>query len=364
MSKTIIILHRYILREFLKIFSLSLSSLILIYMIVLFFQKIDIFIKYQAPLSLIILYLLYKSPEVLFQWTLPYGVLLSTLLTLGMLSRHNEITAMKAGGVSLYRIASPVFLLSLVLSLCSFWGNEFLVPLTNQKTQYLLSVQVRKEEPTSFFKNYKIWYRSDGRIFNIQLLDPKEKTLKGVTLYQLDDQFHCVKRIDAREAKWLDGKWKFFNGAIREFEEGGSIRVTPFTEKEYLLPEDWNSFQTIERQSKEMSYTDLKNYIQKIQLSGYDPTRYMVDLHAKLSYPLLNVVMVLIGIPFALKTIRSGGIALNIGISVMIGFLYGIIFYAFISLGKSGVLPPFLSAWFPTFLFSLGGVFALTSVRQ
>jgi len=364
MSKSLTILPRYILREFLKIFGLSLSSLILIYMIVLFFQKIDLFIKHQAPFSLILLYLLYKSPEVLFQWTLPYGVLLSTLLTLGILSRHNEITAMKAGGVSLYRITAPLFLVALLVSLCSFWGNESLVPLTNQKTQYLLSVQVRKQEPTSFFKNYKIWYRRDRRIFNIQLLDPKEKALKGVTLYQLDDQFHCVQRIDAREAKWLDGKWKFLNGAIREFEEGGSIRVIPFTEKEYLLPEDWNSFQTIERQSREMSYTDLKNYIQKIQLSGYDPTRYLVDLHAKLSYPLLNVVMVLIGIPFALQTSRSGGIALNIGISIMIGFLYGITFYAFISLGKSGVLPPLLSAWFPTLLFSLGGVFALMSLRQ
>ncbi len=364
MSKRFRILHRYLLREFLKIFGLSLSTLVLIYIIVLFFQKINIFIKHQAHFSLIFLYLLFKIPEIVFQWTLPYGILLSILLTLGTLSRHNELTAMKAGGVSLYRIILPLFLIALLMSFCSFLGNEYLVPLANQKTHYLLSVQVRKQEPASFFKNYKIWYRSDQRIFNIQLLDSKEKVLKGVTLYQFDDQFRCIERVDAREAKWVNGRWKFLNGAIREFGEDGTIRLVPFTEKEYSLSEDWDSLQKIERQSKEMSYTDLQNYIQKIKLSGYDPTRYLVDLHAKLSYPFLNLVMVLIGIPFALRTGRSGGIALNIGMSVMIGFAYGITFYAFISFGKSGILPPLLSAWIPTLLFGSGGLFALMSLRQ
>ena len=358
------VLHRYVIREYLKVFLLSLSGLILIYIVVLFFQKVDLFIKYQAPFLLIFEYLLYKIPEVIFQWTLPYAVLLSILLTLGTLSRHSEITAMKAGGVSLYRITIPLFIISLFISFFSFLGNEYLVPLTNQKTRYLLSVKVRKEQQTSFFKNYKLWYHSDNGIYNIQLLDAKEKVLKGITLYQFDDQFHCTRRIDAREAKWTDGKWKFYQGAIREFGEGGSIRTVPFLEQEFSLPEDWESFQRIERQAREMSYTELRNYVQKIQVSGYDSTRYLADLYSKLSYPFLNLIMVLIGIPFALKTGRSGGVALSIGISVMIGFAYGVTFYIFLSFGKSGVLPPFLAAWTPTLIFGLAGIFTLMSIRQ
>ena len=358
------VLHRYVNREYLKIFSLSLSSLILIYMIVLFFQKVDTFIRHQAPFHLIFLYLLYKIPEVILQWTLPYAVLLSTLLTLGMLSRHSEITAMKACGVSLYRITLPLFFIALIISFFSFLGSEYLVPLTNQKAQYLMSVQVRQEEPTSFFKNYKIWYHSDHRIFNIQLLDPKEKILKGFTLYQFNNHFRCVQRIDAREAKWANGKWKLYDGAKRDFDEDGSIQVIPFSELDYSLPEDWQSFQNIEMQSREMSYTELRTYIQKIQSSGYDPTRYLVDLYSKLSYPLLNLIMILIAVPFALKTGRSGGVALNIGISVMIGFAYGVTFYIFLSLGKSGVLPPLLSTWTPTILFGLAGIFTLMSIKQ
>ncbi|NWF91333.1 MAG: LPS export ABC transporter permease LptG [Syntrophaceae bacterium] len=358
------VLNRYVVREYLKIFSLSLSSLILIYVVVLFFQKMDVFIKYQAPVYLIFEYILYKVPEVTFQWTLPYAVLLATLLTLGMLSRHSEITAMKAGGVSLYRVTFPLLLTAVLIGCVSFLGNEYLVPLTNQRVRHLLSVEVRKEKTSSFFKNYKIWYRSDQRIYNIQLLDPDKKSLNGLTLYQFDSQFRCVRRVDAREAKWINDKWQFLEGAVRDFDQQGSIQTSPFREIELILPEGWESFQAIERQSKEMSYTELRNYIQRIRSAGYDPTRYLVDLHSKLSYPLLNVIMVLIGIPFALKSGRSGGVALSIGLSVMIGFLYGLAFSVFLSFGRSGILPPFLASWMPTFLFGMAGIFALTSVRQ
>ncbi len=358
------ILHRYVIREYLNIFSLSLSSLLLIYVVVLFFQKVNQFVEYKAPVHLVFLYLLYKIPEVIFQWTLPYGVLLATLLTLGMLSRNSEITAMKAGGVSLYRITFPLFFIVFFISICSFLGNEFLVPLANQKTRYLLKVQLQGESTASSFKNYNIWYRSNNHIFSIQLLDPKKKTLNGFTLFEINDQFQCIQRIDANEVKWINGKWIFFNGSVRNFDKRGSIRTTPFEEIELILPENWESFQGIEQESEEMSYTELQTYVQRIQAAGYDPTRYLVDLYAKLSYPFLNFIMILIGIPFALKTGRSGGVALSIGVSVLIGFVYGVTFYIFLTFGKSGVLSPFLSAWIPTILFGLAGIFTLMSIKQ
>ncbi len=357
-------LHRYVTREFLKIFGLSLSSLIVIYVVVLFFQKMNLFSQYHAPFHLIFVYFLYKIPEVIFQYTLPYAILFATLLTLSTFSRNSEITAMKAGGVSLYRITFPLLLIALIVSIFSFLGNEYLVPVTYQKTRYLLDVQVRKEKPASFFKNYKIWYRSDHRILNIQLLDPHNKALNGFTLYELDDHFQCIKRVDAREVKWVEGQWWFYKGTVRDFQADGSTRMTPFEKMEFNLGESWDSLQRIGRKSEEMSYGELWTYIQKIQTSGYDATRYLVDLYSKLSTPFLSFIMVLIGIPFALKTSRSGGVALSLGSSVMIGFVYGVIFYVFVSFGKSGVLSPFLACWIPTVLFGLAGIFTLMSVRQ
>ena len=357
-------LHRYVIREFLQIFGLSLSSLILIYVVVLFFQKMNVFSQYHAPFYLIFVYFLYKIPEVIFQWTLPYAMLLATLLTLSTFSRNSEITAMKAGGASLYRITFPLLIIAMIISFFSFLGNEYLVPVTYQKTRYLLDVQVRKEKPASFFKNFKIWYRSDHRILNIRLLDPHKKVLNGFTLYQFDDSFQCTKRVDAREVRWAEGRWWFYDGTVRDFGQDGSTQVTPFEKTELNLGEDWESLRRIGRNSEEMSYGELWTYIQKIQASGYDATRYLVDLHSKLSTPLLNLIMVLIGIPFALKTSRSGGVALSIGSSVVIGFAYGVIFYIFVSFGKSGVLSPFLACWIPTVLFGLAGTFTLVSIRQ
>ncbi len=358
------VLYRYIMREYLKIFSLSLGSLILIFIVVIFFQKMNFFQRNNAPFYLMFEYVLYKIPEATFQWTIPYAVLLATLLTLGTLSRHSEITALKAGGISLYRITFPLILIVLIVSFFSFLGNDYLVPFANKKTRYLLDVKVRKEPPTGFFKNYKIWYRSDRRILNIQLLDAAKKALRGLTLYEFDDQFRCTQRIDASEARWADGKWRFYDGAIRDFGESGSFRMTAFKEMDFPLKENWESFQKSAGDSAEMSYAELRTYIQKIQASGYDATRYLVDLYAKISYPLLNLIMILIGVPFALKTGRSGGVALSIGISMMIGFAYGITFYLFLSFGKSGILSPLLSSWIPTVLFGLAGIFTLMSIRQ
>ena len=127
------VLHRYIMREYLKIFSLSLSSLILIYIVVIFFQKMNFFQRHNAPFYLMFEYVLYKIPEATFQWTIPYAVLLTTLLTLGTLSRHSEITAFKAGGISLYRITLPLILIVLIVSFFSFLGNDYLVPLPTKK---------------------------------------------------------------------------------------------------------------------------------------------------------------------------------------------------------------------------------------
>jgi lipopolysaccharide export system permease protein len=271
---------------------------------------------------------------------------------------------MKAGGVSLYRITLPLLFIALVVSLFSFLGNEYLVPVTNQRAKYLLDVRVRKEQPSSFFRNYKIWYHTGQRIFNIQLLDHEKKVLKGFTLYQFDQAFRCTHRVDAREGRWRDGKWQFYEGTERNFGSDGSVQIIPFTEKEYPIGETWESFQNVDLQSREMSYGELKTYIQRIQSAGYDSTRYLVDLYAKISYPFLSLIMVLIGIPFALKTGRSGGVALSVGISVLIGFAYAVTFYIFLSFGKSGVLPPLLAAFTPTLVFGLAGIFTLTSIRQ
>jgi lipopolysaccharide export system permease protein len=357
------ILRRYICWEFLKILLLSMSAFILIYLVVDFFSQMDTFLKHKAPPILVFLYYLYQVPGIGLQ-IFPLGILMATLLALGIFSRNNEITAMKASGISLYRITFPLLILGILASGLSFVANELIVPFSKRQADDILSTEIRKKPRKTFIRNYKVWYRSRNAIYNFQVFNPENDTLEGITLFEFDDSFKLKRRIDAERALWRENRWHFYDVTIREFHERETIETTRFEEKAIPIPETPDVFKEEQKDTEEMGYYDLRGYIRKIEMGGYDATRYIVDLYAKLSYPFACVIMVFIGIPFSMKTPRSGGVALSIVMSIIIGFLYWIGLNLSLSLGHSGLFPPQLSAFTPHALFGLAGIYALISIRQ
>ena len=173
-------LYRYITREFLKILGLSLSSLVLIYVIVVFLQKINVFHRYQAPFYLIFEYLFYKLPEVVFQWTLPYAVLLSVLLTLGALSRHSEITALKAGGISLYRITLPLFFCRLSDQCGQLFRERIPRSLILSEVQVCLGHQDQERETHEFLQELQDLVPERPPDLQHSASRPSAKDLKGL----------------------------------------------------------------------------------------------------------------------------------------------------------------------------------------
>jgi lipopolysaccharide export system permease protein len=357
------ILRRYICREFLKILLLSMSAFVLIYLVVDFFARIDTFLEHKAPPILVFLYYLHQIPGVGFQ-IFPLGILMATLLGLGILSRNNEITAMKASGISLYRITFPLLVMGMLASGLCFMGNEFIVPFSNRRSDSILSTQIRKKPRKTFLRNYKVWYRSENAIYNFQVFNPQRDLLEGITLFEFDDDFKLSRRIDAKRALWEGGAWHFYDVTIRDFCRETDIQTTRFEERVIPIPETPEVFKEERRETEEMGYYDLQRYIRKIEKGGYDATRYIVDLYAKLSFPFACAIMVFIGIPFSTKTARGGGVALPIVMSIVIGFSYWILLNLSLSLGRSGLLPPPLSAFVPHVLFGLAGIYALISIRQ
>jgi lipopolysaccharide export system permease protein len=357
------ILWRYICREFLKILFLSMSAFILIYLIVDFFARMDTFLEHRATSSLVFLYYLHQIPGIGFQ-ILPLGVLMATLLSLGILSRNNEITAMKANGISLYRITFPLLLLGIVASGLCFIGNEFIVPFSNRQSDSILLTEILKKPRKTFIRNYKVWYRSRNAIYNFQVFNPQQDLLEGITLFEFDDDFKLLRRIDAKRALWKGDAWHFYDVTIRDFNKRRATQTIRFEEKVIPIPESPDVFKEEQRDTEEMGYYDLRGYIRKIKNGGYDATKYIVDLYAKLSFPFACAIMVFIGIPFSVKTARSGGVTLSLVMSIVIGFLYWIILNLSLSLGHSGWLPPQLSAFAPHALFGLAGIYALISIRQ
>jgi len=359
------IINRYIAKEFLKLFCLWSASFYMIFFVIELFERINTIIVYKAPLYLILEYFLYQIPPFLTQ-TLPFSTLLAALITLGVLARNNEVVALKAHGVSAYRIMFPLLILAASVTVFIFLLNETIVPYAARKAAHVWSVKIKKEEERAFFELNKIWYRGENVIYNIRLFEPKTNTLKGVTIYQFDDAFTLRQRTDAQEARWDGEGWIFTQVSIRKFSPSGEIDTTIYDEKAIPIPERPEDFKKGMQNPNQMTYLELQEYVERLKMEGYDATRYVVDLHKKLSFPFLTLIMVLMGSPLALAASygRGGGIAQGVGISIVIGFIYWIVFAISAALGHAGTFPPFIAAWAPNVFFGLIGGFILESIHQ
>ncbi len=360
------IIYRYITSEFLKILLYSLVTFIAIYLIVDFFERFDMFIKHKAGAATVIKYFLFKIPFIIYQ-TIPVAVLLSTLLTMGILSKNNEITAMKSSGISIYKVSMPLIMITLAITLFTFVLGEYITPYTNMGTARIKS-RLKKKKPRSFMKQSKIWYTGRNIIYNIDHFDGKTNELKGISIFRLDDDFTLVQRIDAKSAYYRDGAWVLRDVTTREFSyidgDMGVKSLTKTPELKIDLPETPDTFKAVRKKAQEMNFSELRRFIAKLRAKGYSATEYEVDLQAKLSIPFISIVMTIIGIPFALRRGRAGSIALGVGLSIVIGFCYWIMLAFALSLGHAGVLPPPVAAWVSLFIFMLIGAYMFSSIRQ
>ncbi len=355
------ILPRYISIEFLKVLLLSLGAFLVIYLVVDILQGMAMIMEHKPVPGLVAKLYALKVPKILSQVT-PVAVLLSTLMTLGLLSKNSEITAMKSSGVSLYLIVAPILVMAFIICIFLFISNEYIIPTTNRQVFFIEKVLIKKQAQKSFFKQNKIWYRSDNAIYNIQLFDPDTNRLKGVTVYYIGDGFRLLKRIEAKEAVWDGSAWLFSD--VREDIIGSdAITTNSYRELQISLPESPEVLTAGERESEEMGFRELREYVGRMRKEGYDPTRYAVDMHSKLSFPFTSLIMAFLGIPFALKGGRSSGIAFGVGISVLIGLGYWLIMSIGLSLGRAEALPPILSAWGANIVFGLAGILMMMKIE-
>jgi lipopolysaccharide export system permease protein len=351
-------LQRYVQREFLKIFLICFGGLLSTYFLVEFFQNIDLFVKYPSPARYKFQFFLLKIPQYIYHIT-PVAVMVSTLVTLAILNRNRELIAVRTSGIMLYHICYPLVAWGLLISIMVFINNEFVVPHTTRKKEFIKNVKVRGRPMRSVFRQNRIWYYGeDNTIFNIQLLDPTEKTLEGVTLYRFDDTHsRLLSRIDATRAVFEEDEWYFVDGTIRTFLDKGGIDAASFTRMQVDVPESPDDFSQYREEPDTMNFMVLREYIQKLTRSGFNPTAYIVDLYAKTSVPLISFIVAILAIPFAFRAHPTGGIVSSLGLSLALGFGYWIVVSIGISLGHAGKAPAFLAAWAPNIFFLAVGVY-------
>lgn len=354
------ITDRYMVRSFLTSFIWCLLMFVVMAVIIDIFSFIDDIVKYKIPAMSILAFYVYYTPTILIQVT-PMATLLSTIYVLSNLNKHSEITAMKACGMSLWRILTPILVLGLMISIATFIINDKIIPTSSKVATYIRQNELEKEkkkiEQTKIVKNVAI-YGTGNRIVFARFYDTEKKVLQDVIIHQHDAKENLVSKITAQTGVWTGRDWRFTKVISYRINNAGIFLGAPefFEEKVIPLKEKPADFANKEWRSEYLSYKDLQRYIKNFAgVSARLIKGLYVDLHYKVAFPLISLVIIVIGAPFALITTR-GGVLIGIGMSIGIGLLY----YAFIAIalafGKAGLIPPLAAAWLGNVVFAILGI--------
>ena len=288
----------------------------------------------------------------------PLSVLLAVLVTFGLMQKSNEITAMKATGVSIYRAVLPVIVIAGLLAGGLFLLEESYLPYANKRVETLRNEIKRKPAQTYLRPDRKWIFGQNNSIYYYEFYDPDRNQFGSISSFEFDPHtFQITSRIYASRARWDDGlqKWVFSGGWERAF-HGDAIagfrqfEVSIFTE----LNEPPTYFKKEVRQSSEMNYEELKGYIHDLQQSGFDVVRLRVQLQKKIAFPLITLVMAVLAVPFSLSAGRRGALT-GVAVSLLIAVVYWATASLFENMGNVSQLPPALAAWSPDVIFSLAG---------
>ncbi len=356
------LLDKYILREFLRFFLITSISFIALYLLVDFFERFRMFMSNNATPAQMASYFFYSIP-IIISLMLPFAILLSTLLTYSFLSKFSEITAMKANGISLYRIALPALGVAAVVSVFLFFFTELVTPASIQKTENIVKVEVQKQKAMGFFKQNEIWYRGHNAIYNFKMFDVEKNILRGITINQLNPDFTLKKRMDAQSAEWKNNQWVFRNLLVTTFNQTNIPSLEWSKEKVVPIPEGPNDFKIIQKDAEKMGFFELRRYVNKIQAEGYDVSRYLIDLYGKIAFPFVCLILVVIGMSFSVYSERSGGIMQSVALGIFIGASYWVVHAFCMSLGRSGILPVIVAAWAANILFGSLAAFLFYRMR-
>ena len=361
-----LILDEYVLREFLKMFVMVLAGFVLMLLVFTFFDLIGDMLRNHTPVAITGEYLLNLTPSMIYQLT-PLSVLIAVLVTFGMFNRSSELVAMKATGISIYRLVIPVLAISGVLASGLFAFDQYYLPLANRKQEELRNIIKGKPAQTTLNPDQKwiIGQQLTGepeRVFYYQFFAPDQNAFANISLFELDPKsFSVIKRIFAERAVWNANEhtWNFENGWERTMTGANVNSFREFRSAAFAeVREDPGYFKKESLQSQEMNFGQLEHYIRDLQQSGFDTMKLRVQLQHKLAYPLVTIVMAVLAVPFALSMGRRGSLT-SVAWAIGIGLGYWVAARLFDAMGDVNFLPAAIAAWSPDVLFGLTGGYLL-----
>jgi LPS export ABC transporter permease LptG/LPS export ABC transporter permease LptF len=360
------ILDKYVVREFLKIFFLVLAGFVALILVFTVFDLLKDILSHDIGWFIVGEYLINLVPYMLYT-VAPLAVLIAVLVTFGVLNRNSEIIAMKACGISLYRLVVPIVSIAAILSLSLFLFDQFYLPQANRKQEALRNI-IKGKPPQTVLHPEQNWIFGQphpgepDRIFYYQFFDPGRNEFANLSLFEFDPStFALTRRIFAARAIWNPetATWHFLNGWQRDIDGANVSEYREFIKTSFAeIHEPPSYFQKESKKAQEMNFGQLESYIGDLRQSGFDTMRLRVELWHKMAYPLMAIVMAALAIPFALSMGRRGSLT-GIAVAIAVTLAYFVVDGLFGALGDVNYLPAALAAWSSDLLFGLVGGYLL-----
>ena len=352
-------LDRYLLAQFARYFFIINLAFISVYLLIDFFEKYDSFTKRGKPISLIAKYFLLNIPFIIDQLG-PILILLSGVITLGILYHNNELIALKAAGISLKRIVRPILTAAIFFTSLFIVAAQFLLPDTISTTNDILLVQVRGKIPLGIFRNGRYYFKGNEGFYSFQWSNTKDMVLSNFSYSTWDDNYNVKDVTVAKYARWTGSSWALRNGQIQKRTPDDSFMTELFGARHFEFPESTEDFLIPEYESAEMSLTGLFADIGE-QETSTETTKARAEFYGRVSYLILGIPLLLLGLPILILSYRKWGRDLSIAIPVSCGmaFVAWGTWGALQSLAKTGYIPAIPAALAVHIVFSLFGIYLL-----
>jgi lipopolysaccharide export system permease protein len=358
------ILDKYLVKQFLQTIFFGLIAFTLIFVVIDMMENLDDFIDQNVGFLVILHYYFVFSPDIIKLIT-PIAVLFGALFTAGKAAQLSELTAIKASGMSMYRFMVPFLITAFFISMFSIYFAGYLVPMAN-KTK--LNIEMNYLKKGFNYSGSNLFFQdSRTRIVNISYFDNSMLQANRVSIQGFDknDITKMDYRIDAVRMIYdtLNHSWIAKNGIERVFHE--NTQTAEYFKEKKLTNLNFSPAELLTKQQKpeEMNLSELKNSIETQQRAGNDATESLIDYYSRYSFPMASLIIVFFGLPISANK-RRGGLAVQVGINILITFLYLVFMKISQAFGKNGALDPLLTAWFANLIFIGAAFFSIIRMKQ
>lgn len=358
-------IYTYISKQFLKPLVFISFAFGFVVMISEFFREMRTYMELKTPFFTIIEYLLLNLPWWMID-VFAVSVLLALLFSLGELAKRNEIIALKASGVNLWRIISLFMILGLFIGIFDFSMREFVIPYTIVKAEYVKKIKIKNNKDDDVPKEHRniiITLPGNARMF-VGYVNIEKEYMRDVIVDEYDNKYHLKKNIIVGEGFYKNGGWLLKNGITRTFDDNKQWNEEYFESKIFSFSVKPKDFVVKNVRYEQMNLKKFKRYIQKKQMLGKNTLKDEIKYYSRFANIFCHIIVMMIGIPFALGLGNKFGKIISFTFALIFSFIYWTIRDVCLNLGENQIVDIWLSAWLPNILFGIAGVYLMSKIKK